>query len=195
MPACCNASLVCVTSEYSSLLVPGVAFPNQSPLIYSSVLAAEQGGHLDFRSHCTVRDLPDPELFSSQTCCWCICRKRTIIFCAITEIPKKHWLCFRLFTVQLSLFQRGYRLARWSSTVENWRTTMGERERSQLQPLFSICPDMAHSLLWSLWNRYSWGVWLEQWSWVRGDMQRGRIRTVSFSFLLWLGECVKLLMN
>lgn len=105
----------CCTSVLASL--------NQSPLIYSSMLAAKEGGHLDFRSHCTVLDLPDPELFSSLTCCWCICRMRTIIFCAITKVPKNHRLCFRasLCKLLLALFQRGYRLARWSGIVENWR--------------------------------------------------------------------------
>lgn len=92
------------------------------------MLAAKQGGHLDFGSHCTVLDLPDPELFSSQTCCWCICRKRTIIFCAITKVPKNHQSYVRasLCKLLLALFQQGYRLALWWSDVaEDWRTTLG----------------------------------------------------------------------
>lgn len=82
----------CCTSVEASL--------NQSPLIYSSMLAAKQGGHLDFRSRCTVLDLPDPELFSSQTCCWCICRKRTIIFLCYYRSTQEPPVVFWGFTVQ-----------------------------------------------------------------------------------------------
>lgn len=102
----------CCTSALASL--------NQSPLIYGSTLAAKQGGHLDFRSHCAVLDLPDPELFSSQTRCWGTCRDRAVAFCAITEVPQNHWLWFRvsLCKLLLALFQRGYNFPHRSGAAE-----------------------------------------------------------------------------
>lgn len=89
-----------LSATLSSCLVlhvsPGVS--KWEPLIYSSMFVAKQGGHLDFGSHCTVLDLPDPELFSSQTCCWCICRKRTIIFFVL--LPEYPRITSSVFTVQ-----------------------------------------------------------------------------------------------
>lgn len=143
------ASFICVTSKSSSFLIANAVLQSWvskwEPLIYSSILA-KQGGHLDFGSHCTVLDQPDPGLFSSQTCCWSVCRKRTYNFCAITEVLENHQFCFMasLCKLILALLQQDYRLALWwSGIAEDWRTTLGEGERQQLWSPFGICPDTA----------------------------------------------------